>query len=172
MFAQGRTSPQVARQLRVSAKSAYAWRQAWKTGGVAALASKGPGGPPAKLTGQQVARLDTELQAGPTAHGWVEDQRWTLARVAQLIKWLFGVSYSLKGVALLLHRIGYSVQVPAHRAVERDEEAIATWRKETWPQVKPGRATWARGSSSPMSPASRYDRPRRVPGPAGAAPPW
>jgi hypothetical protein len=32
-----------------------------------------------------------------------------------------------------LHRMGFSRQVPAHRAVERDEDAIATRRKETWP---------------------------------------
>jgi putative transposase len=155
MFAQGRTPPQAARQLRVSPKSAYAWRHAWKSGGTAALTSKGPGGTPPKLTTEQQARLDKELQAGPAAHGWVEDQRWTLARVAKLIKRLFGVSYSLKGVSLLLHRMGYSVQVPAHRAAERDEEAITTWRKETWPQVKTRRGGWVRGSSSPTSPASR-----------------
>jgi hypothetical protein len=31
---------------------------------------------------------------------------------------------------LLLHRIGWSVQVPAWRAAERDEAAIAAWREE------------------------------------------
>jgi putative transposase len=41
------------------------------------------------------------------------------------------VEYTLAGMAVLLHRIGWSVQVPARRAAERDEHAIATWRKET-----------------------------------------
>jgi len=28
--------------------------------------------------------------------------------------------------------VGWSVQVPARRAAERDEAAIAAWREETW----------------------------------------
>ena len=37
---------------------------------------------------------------------------------------------------LLLHRIGWSVQVPARRAAERDEAAVAAWQEETWPVIK------------------------------------
>jgi putative transposase len=44
--------------------------------------------------------------------------------------------YTLRGTSYPLHRIGCSVQVPAHRAVERDEQAIATWRREVWPVGK------------------------------------
>src|SRR6266545_4261784 len=35
-----------------------------------------------------------------------------------------------------VHRIGWSVQVPKHRPVERDEAAVATWRREVWPAGK------------------------------------
>jgi hypothetical protein len=35
-----------------------------------------------------------------------------------------------------MYRLGWSVQVPKHRAVERDEAAITTWRRETWPARK------------------------------------
>jgi putative transposase len=155
MFARGVVPSEVAKRLRVSQKSAYAWRRAWQSGGAEALASKGPGGDPCRLDAGQLARLEEELERGPAAHGWVEDQRWTLGRIAQVVHRLFGVSYTLKGVSLLLHRIGFSPQVPVHRAAERDEEAIATWRKETWPTVGRPRGTRARGSSSRTSPASR-----------------
>jgi len=76
------------------------------------------------------------LEAGPAAHGFGEDQRWTLPRVADLIARMFHVRYSLRGVSLLLHRMGFSPQRPAHRAVERDEAAIATWRRTEWPAGK------------------------------------
>ncbi|HEX6968059.1 MAG TPA: winged helix-turn-helix domain-containing protein [Micromonosporaceae bacterium] len=33
-------------------------------------------------------------------------------------------------MSLLLHRLGFSPQVPKHRPVERDEEAIVAWRWE------------------------------------------
>jgi hypothetical protein len=68
-----------------------------------------------------VQRLRADVQLGPAEHGWA-DQRWTLARVAMLIGRLFHVRYTLRGVSYLLRRIGFTPQVPAHRAVERDEE--------------------------------------------------
>ena len=43
----------------------------------------------------------------------------------------FKVEYTLAGLDVLLHRIGWSVQVPARRAAEWDEVAIAAWREET-----------------------------------------
>jgi hypothetical protein len=61
------------------------------------------------------------------------------------------VDYTLAGLDLLLHRIGWSVQVPARRAAERDEARIAAWREETWPVVKGQRRTWAPGSASKTS---------------------
>ena len=81
---------------------------------------------------RRLARLAAALEQGPAVHGYTEDQRWTLARVADLIARMFHIRYTLRGVSYLLHRMGFSPQVPAHRAVERDERAIATWRKETW----------------------------------------
>jgi len=92
------------------------------------------------------------LEAGPAAQGW-EDQCWTLARIAEVVWRLFTVSYTLAGLDLLLHRIGWSVQVPARRAAERDEAAIAAWREEAWPVIKGRRRTWAPGFASKTSPA-------------------
>lgn len=82
-----------------------------------------------------MAELEAVLDASPAAWGWV-DQCWTLARIADVARRRFGVDYTLAGLDLLLHRIGWSVQIPARRAAERDEAAITTWREETWPVVK------------------------------------
>jgi putative transposase len=136
MFAEDADARQIARSLRVSTKSVYQWRRAWRAGGEAALASKGPGGNACKLDEAQVAQLRAALEAGSAAYGWQQDQRWTLARVAALVTRLFGVSYTLRGVSYLLHRLGFSPQVPAHRALERSEDAIAEWRTATWAKVR------------------------------------
>src|SRR5580700_11783679 len=77
MFAQDADARQIARSLRVSTKSVYQWRRAWRSGGEAALASKGPGGGACKLGEDQLARLRAALDLGPAAYGWKEDQRWT-----------------------------------------------------------------------------------------------
>ena len=137
----GASDREVARRFRVTRMSANRWRRALAAGGRAALLSKGPGGGPCKLSPAQVRELEAVLDAGPAASGWDEDQCWTLARIAGVIAARFRVGYTLAGVDLLLHRIGWSVQVPARRAAERDEARIAVWREETWPVVKGRRRT-------------------------------
>jgi putative transposase len=82
------------------------------------------------------AWLAAELEKGPAAHGWMEDQRWTLARVATVIARRFHVRFSPAQTWRILHQMGFSVQVPVRRAAERDEEAVATWIKEMWPRVE------------------------------------
>jgi transposase len=147
----GASDREVARHFRVSRMSANRWRRALAGGGRAALASKGAGGAKCKLTAPQLRELETVLDAGPAVQGWDEDQRWTLARITEVARRRFGVDYTLAGMDLLLHRIGWSVQVPARRAAERDEARIAAWREETWPVLKGRRRTWAPGSVSKTS---------------------
>src|SRR6266571_839435 len=148
----GASDREVARQFRVTRMSANRWRRALAAGGWAALASKGPGGGPCKLSPAQVRELEAVLEAGPAAQGW-EDQCWTLARIAEVVWRLFKVGYTLAGLDLLLHRIGWSVQVPARRAAERDEAKIAAWKEATWPVIKGRRRTWGPGWSSRTNPA-------------------
>ena len=136
---------EVARRFRVTRMSANRWRRALAAGGRAALLSKGPGGGPCKLTPAQVRELETALEAGPAAWGWDEDQCWTLARIAEVVRRRFTVNYTLAGLDLLLHRIGWSVQVPALQAAERNEAQIARWQEEAWPVIKRRRRTWAPG---------------------------
>jgi transposase len=116
------------------------------------LASKGAGGARCRLTPAQLEELPLLLDAGPAAWGW-EDQCWTLPRIAAVVQQRFGVDYTLPGVDLLLHRLGWSVQIPARRAAERNEEWISAWREESWPEIKGRWRTWAPGWSSKTSPA-------------------
>jgi transposase len=147
----GASDREVARRFRVSRMSANRWRRTLASGGREALASKGAGGAKCKLSPAQLTELDVVLEAGPAACGY-EDQCWTLARIADLVWQRFGVEYTLAGMDVLLHRIGWSVQVPARRAAERDDAAIARWREETWPVIKGRRRTRAPGWSSRTSP--------------------
>ncbi|GAA3091475.1 hypothetical protein GCM10017600_41420 [Streptosporangium carneum] len=171
MFAQDVPQAEVARQLRVSPMSASRWYRAWKTGGTAALASKGAAGWPCQLDEEQRARLEAELQAGPAAHGWA-DQRWTLARVADLIARLFRIRYSLRGVSLLLHRMGWSPQVSVHRAAERDEVVITWWRTEQWQRIKRRRRLKTAGSASKTRRPDLPDRPEAGRGRDAVTRPW
>ena len=132
----GATDQEIAKRFRVSRMSANRWRRALAAGGRDALATKGAGGAKCKLSQAQLGELEAALDAGPAAWGWDEDQCWTLARVSDLVRRRFRAGCTLAGMDLLLHRIGWSVQVPARRAAERDEAAVAAWREQTWPVIK------------------------------------
>ncbi|MET8631047.1 winged helix-turn-helix domain-containing protein [Kitasatospora sp. NPDC004669] len=170
LFGDGIKPPEVARQLRVSCKSAYQWHQAWQQGGATALGSRGPHGQRCKLSVRCQEKLAAYLDQGPAAHGWDEDQVWTGARVATLIGRKFHVSYSVSGATRLMRRLGFTPQVPARRAAERDEQAVAAWKEATWAEVKePGRTATA-GSASRTKQGSPAGRRRDAPGDAAASP--
>jgi len=133
----GHGNGEIAEILRVTPKSVSLWKAQYLKGGREALVSKGHGGRQAYLTDEQVRQLAAALDQGPAAHGYEDDQRWTLARIRDLIHEMFRVWYKdVSTVARLLDRAGYSWQAPTRRAAERDGEKIAAWREESWPQIK------------------------------------
>jgi transposase len=145
----GASDREVAKLFRVTRMSANRWRRALAAGGRAALASKGAGGARCRLTRAQLDELESVLDAGPAACGYA-DQCWTLARIADQVWRRCGVEYTLAGLDVLLHRIGWSVQVPARRAAERDEAQIVRWREEAWPVIKAISSDgWSRGRKWP-----------------------
>lgn len=156
-FERGQSCGQVAAELRVTERSVERWRRAWQAGGVQALGSSGPASR-CRLDEQQLCALDAELDRGPAAHGWA-DQRWTLARIQQLIAGMFGVRYTVPGVWLLLRRRGWSCQLPARHAVERDDGTVEVWRKEAWTRAKRSPRSLVGGLSSRTKPARTSVRP-------------
>ena len=59
---------------------------------------------------------------------------WTCPRV--VIARRFGVQYHVDHLSRLLRALGWSPQKPQRQAIERDEQAIRGWIKNTWPHVK------------------------------------
>ena len=86
------------------------------------------------------------LRQGAKAHGW-PNQLWTTQRIAELIRRHFGVSLHHDHVGRFLRqRLKWSPQKPRRRARERDEEAIAHWKRDTFPDISRrrghGTPTW------------------------------
>jgi len=138
LFAAGVPQAEVARRLQVSPSSANRWHQAWKQGGEAGLARRGPPGRKPRLSPEQRGQLERLLLEGPLAAGYATEL-WTLPRIQKLIQDRFKVRYHPSHVWLLLRKMGWSCQKPTTRAKERDEAAVARWRAKRWPQIKRGR---------------------------------
>jgi len=135
LLEQGCCQSEVARQMGVTPGAVSQWVKAFRRDGPDALKAKIHPGPKPKLSEPQVERLQQLLLQGATHHGFATEL-WTLARVVELIRKQFGVSYDPSGVWHVLRRMGWTCQKPERRARERDESAIAAWRKEDWPRIK------------------------------------
>jgi len=135
MFDRNVPVPEIARSLGVASQVVYRWREAWRKGGEQGLTSKGPAGPKSRLTPAQIEEVVSALLQGPTAQGY-KTELWTLPRVASLIEELTGIKYHPGHVWRILGSWGFSCQRPERRAIERDEAAIAQWKRVQWPALK------------------------------------
>ena len=143
----GRSLHEVARLLECAPSSVMRWRDARDTGGAEALRVRKSPGRPCRLSARDRGRLVKLLLRGPGAHGYATEL-WTAARIARVIFREFRVRYHPNHVTRLMHGLGWSVQKPERRALERNEERIADWKKRTWRQIKKKPRGWAPTSSS------------------------
>src|SRR5437764_9494967 len=138
LFEQGVISAEVARRVSVSHQIVSDWRAAWQHSGRDALRGAGRAGRPPKVNDDQLAQVEAALAQGAEANGYTADL-WTLPRVAEVIERVTGVAYHPGHVwHILREQLGWTWQRPARRATERDDEAIARWIKQRWPQLKKG----------------------------------
>jgi transposase len=126
----------IAEALGVTEGAVSQWFKTVREQGVAELRSHpGRGGPQPKLAEGELGRLAEYLQRGPEAYGFL-GAVWTRARVREVIRKEFGVTYSARHVGRLLHQIHWTRQKPVQRADQRDAEAVAQWHDEIFPDLK------------------------------------
>ena len=141
LLEQGLSLSEVARQAQASVGAVCHWQQAWAQGGEAALAAKPVPGRPRQLTTHQGEQLPQLLRQGARAYGFPH-ALWTLKRIATVIWLEFRVRYHPSHVWKGLRSWRWSCQGPARRALQRDEQAIAHGKRDTWPAIKKSPKTW------------------------------
>lgn len=137
LLQQGKGICDVAGLVGASPSSVHRWKEALKRGGEDALKAKPHPGRPSRLSSRQKKRLQKILLKGPLAAGFSTDL-WTCRRLAEVIERVFGVKYHPDHVWHILRLMSFSCQKPERRARERDEVAIAKWRRYRWPYIKKG----------------------------------
>jgi len=125
----------IAKEVGVSRATVSVWNKQLQEGGLRRLRRRHPSGRPARLTAEQGKALLRYLKRGARAAGF-ETDRWTLPRIQKVMEREFGISYHVNYLSRLLHRLGWSLQVPLPRARERDEVLIRTWLQHEWPRIK------------------------------------
>ncbi len=142
LWKNGKIPASIARALSASRSSVSRWIHVFEREGTRGLAAQPIPGRPPQLSAKQKQKLEQLLRKGPLVAGYKTDL-WTLKRIAKLIKRHFGVKYHPAHVWKVLQQLGWSCQKPERRATQRDEAAIAHWKRYKWPQIKKKRNAWA-----------------------------
>jgi transposase len=123
--------------LGVTEGAVSQWMKRAREGGVEGLRKRTSPGAASRLSEQQRAQLKEVLAQGAPAHGF-RGEVWTCERVADVIRKEFGIVYHPAHVSRLVRALGLSLQKPARRANQRDDEAVRRWKEERWPELKKG----------------------------------
>lgn len=132
LLRRGKSVRKVAETIGVTVRSIYRWHQEQKQSKKKNIQ---PLGRPAYLTKGQFQRLEQELLQGAYAHGYSEDY-WTLDRIGHVVWILFKIRYTPSGVWRLMDRMNWSCQKVQRLALQRNDEAIASWHHRVWPRIK------------------------------------
>ena len=124
---QGWKQKDIAAALGVTSGAVSQWMKAAREGGIEALRRHPAPGPRPRLSPEQKEQIPSILAKGAEHYGF-RGELWTAARIAAVIKEVFGISYHPSHICKLLKEIGWSVQKPIRRATQRDEEAIKIGR--------------------------------------------
>lgn len=135
LLGSGQTLSAVARMVGAAVSAVWHWRDAFRRKGAPGLAAKPAPGRPRKLTARQRQRLPKLLAIGARAYGY-SNELWTTRRIAAVIEREFGVHYHPAHVSRILADVGLSCQKPERRALERNEAAIAHWKRYRWVAIK------------------------------------
>lgn len=135
MLLAGKGCAEVAEAVGVARQTVYTWKGLLDEGGIDALRAVPERGRPAQLDPSQLAAVRAALLRSPTEHGF-GTELWTLKRVGAVIERLHGVRFGQTQVWRLLGALGFSPQKPDKRAIERNEDAVRHWQRNTWPSLK------------------------------------
>jgi len=132
---QGWKPKDIAIALDVSKGAVSQWLKVSKAKGRSGLLARPHTGRPPELTKEEKLLIPDYLSHGAESYGF-QGEVWTCQRVHKMIEIEFGVSYHKSHVARLLKELKWTPQQPIERATQRNEEAIADWRKHVWSDMK------------------------------------
>jgi transposase len=131
----GKGCAEVALAVGVARQTVYTWKKLLDEGGIDALREVPERGRPAQLDEQQLASVRAAVLQNPSEHGF-GTELWTLKRVGAVIERLHGIRFSQTQTWRILGTLGFSPQKPEKRAIERNEDAVRSWKRGTWPALK------------------------------------
>jgi transposase len=130
----GRTAEAIGDVLGCRRRGVQLWVARYNAGGPDSLRERPHTGRPPRLSADGVARLKLRPAEPPRPEDGVCALRG--ADIRRILEHEFGVAPSLRGVSLLLDRIGYSSLVPRPQHKDADEEVQAIFKEVVLDQIE------------------------------------
>lgn len=131
----GESAVRIAAELGLAPNTVYTYGKQAREHGLKSLKAKPGRGRPLKLERRHWKALKRSILKGPRACGLDRDL-WTLPLIQEFILGEFGVHYHDDHLSKFVRRLGLSRQMPAVRARERDEKAIARFVSVEFPAIE------------------------------------
>jgi transposase len=126
---QGETGTSIAQRLGYTDRAVRKWIQRYNAGGLAGLKDRPRSGRPRHLDATKDEEVRQRLDAGAQPGDSVCALRGEDVR--RILEEEFGVSYSLSGTYVVLHRLGYSSLVPRPQHPKADAAAQKEFEKNS-----------------------------------------
>lgn len=152
---QGLTCQAVMDVTGAAQRTVFDWIAKYNRGGIDELLDRPRSGRPMFLDAGQLKQLAERIEAGPVEKDVVSV--FNAATVDQLVEKEFGVLYSLRGIQLLLGRMGFSYQCPRPVHENSDPEVQEAFKKnfpKGWKPSPPSIPTSESRSTSKTKPVS------------------
>jgi len=134
----GQSHREVARTLGIERAVVSKWMRWWRDGGWEGLKDRRRGREPGEqlaLEPWQQAVIVKLIKEKHPDQLQLPGFLWTRDAVGELIERKFGVHLAVRTMGRYLRSWGFTPQVPAHRAFERDPEAVRQWLEEAYPKI-------------------------------------
>lgn len=137
LYLLGHSKQQIAHVIGRSERTVSTYLRLYKDGGLVGMQINFSPGRPDRMTKDQQEHLKkTIIECLPHEVGFTAKFNWTLQLMVEYIKREFEISYSIRGVSMLMHRLGMSFTTPTYTLAAADEEKQKVFVEETFPRLK------------------------------------
>ena len=137
LFFSGYKVKEITRIIGRSANTVRTYISTYTKEGIEGLQPGRSTGKPKKLTEEQERQLASVVADQlPSEVGFENRANWTLSIIAQYVKREWDISYSIKGMSIVMARLGLSYTRPTYTLAHADPEKQRKFNEETFPKLK------------------------------------
>lgn len=131
LYHKGNTCKEISEILGIDPKTVSTINQLYYKEGLEGIVDKPRSGRPRRLSEIQEYEIkDMVLKKLPSDVGFPSDFNWTAGLIAKYIKKNYGQDYSIKGVTIILERLGLSYTRPTYVLAKADKDKQEQFKEE------------------------------------------